>query len=651
MKTLAIDIETYNSVDLKKAGVYKYAEAEDFEILLFGYAFDDDPAQVVELANKEKLPDEVLEALYDPAIIKTAFNAAFERICISNHFDLPEFMQPEEWRCSSVHSLFLGLPGSLAGSAKALNLEQQKDSRGTYLINYFSKPCTATKKNGGRTRNLPEHNPEKWQMFKDYCAQDVEVERAVRKKLERFPVPDKELQLYALDQRINDRGVMVDMELVQNALQLDAQYKTQQERRIKELTLLENPNSPAQLKDWLYKRTGHKVEQLTKDTVPELIKKFTDPEVKEVLEIQKELSKTSVKKYVAMDTARCADDRVRGLLQFYGANRTGRWAGRLVQVQNLPKNKMPDLDEARGLLKAGEFELMEMLYDSLPGLLSQLIRTAFTAPRGYRYIVSDFSAIEARVIAWLAGEKWRLDVFNGHGKIYEASAAAMFKVPLESIDKSSPLRAKGKIAELACGFGGGVGALKAMDNDNVLSEEELQTIIHNWRAANPRIKALWRKVETAALTAIKERRTVKQGLLEYRYEAGILFIRLPSGRELAYPKAKIGKDPKFNKPSISYYGKEQGKAHYQTIRTYGGKLTENIVQAIARDCLAEAMLRLDSGGIDRIVMHVHDEVILEVLEDKMTVQEINEIMGQPIAWAPGLPLGADGFETRYYMKD
>ncbi|WP_422447845.1 DNA polymerase [Thermoanaerobacterium sp. DL9XJH110] len=650
MRVLGIDIETYSSVDLARCGVYAYTEAPDFEILLFGYAFGDEPVMVIDLAQGEQLPPEVFEALTNPNIIKTAYNANFERTCIAKYFRIST--PPEQWRCSAVHALTLGLPGHLEEVAKALKLEQQKDAAGKALIRYFSIPCKPTKSNGMRTRNLPEHAPEKWKRFIEYCRQDVEVERAIRKTLEKYPVPEKEWKLWQLDQRINDSGVMVDLELVRNAITFDTTYQKRLEKEAITLTGLQNPKSVAQLKTWLQETEGVEIESLSKETVPVLLEKAGCETVKRVLEIRQEMAKTSVKKYQAIDRAVCPDGRVRGLLQFYGANRTGRWAGRLVQVQNLPRNSMPDLDLARRLLKAGEYELLELLYDSVPEVLSQLIRTAFIPSPGSRFIVSDFSAIEARVIAWLADEKWRIDVFNSHGKIYEASAAQMFKVPVESITKDNPLRQKGKIAELALGYGGSVGALVAMGALKMgLTEEELPELVATWRETNPNIVQFWWDVGNAAIKAVKEKTTVSlHHGIDFSYESGGLFIRLPSGRRLAYVRPKIETDKRFGNPILTYEGVEQGKKSWGRISTYGPKLVENIVQAVSRDCLAEAMLRLDVAGY-KIAFHVHDEVILDVPNGFGSLEEVSEIMSQPIPWAPGLPLRADGFETDYYMKD
>ncbi|MEW5952655.1 MAG: DNA polymerase [Bacillota bacterium] len=650
MTILSVDIETYSSVDLKSSGVYVYTEAPDFEILLFGYAFDDDSVHVVDLASGKALPAQVFQALTDPAIIKTAFNAAFERTCIAKHFKLP--MPPETWRCTQVHALTLGLPIHLEGVAQAMRLNVQKDTAGKNLIRYFCMPCKPTKTNGMRTRNLPEHAPEKWAQFIEYCRQDVVVERDVRKTLERFPVLPVEQRLWCLDQKINDTGVRVNPVLVANAIACDNQYQERLTEEAAKLTGLDNPNSVSQLKAWLQEAEGLEVESLNKATVPELIKQAESDVTKRVLELRQEMAKTSIKKYMAMDRTRCRDDRARGLLQFYGANRTGRWAGRLVQVQNLPQNKLPDLDLARQLLIAGDCETLELLFESVPVVLSQLIRTAFIPADGHRFIVADFSAIEARVIAWLAGEKWRMEVFRTHGKIYEASAAAMFRVPIETITKGNPLRQKGKISELALGYGGAVGALVAMGALKMgLEEAELPDLVKLWRQSNPNITKLWWDVEKAAFTAVREKQTVQmQYGLTFSYESGIMFIRLPSGRRLAYVRPKLENDDRFNKPKLTYEGTDQKTKQWGRTDTYGPKLVENIIQAISRDCLAEALLRVAAAGY-KAVMHVHDEAVLEEPYGRGSLEDVCKIMSQPIKWAPGLPLGADGFEGVYYKKD
>ncbi|AKA72318.1 DNA polymerase [Clostridium scatologenes] len=649
---LAIDIETYSSADITKCGVYAYTEAGDFEILLFAYAYDNEEIKIIDLACGEKLPQNIIYDLTNPKLIKTAFNANFERTCLAKYLNKP--MPPKEWRCSAVHALTLGLPTSLVGVAKCMNLEQQKMNEGKALIRYFSMPCKPTKANGGRTRNLPENNIEKWDIFKTYCKQDVEVERAIRKKLEKYLVIEKEWQLWALDQKINDGGVKIDKALVYNAIRCDESYQNQKTKEAIALTNLENPNSPSQLKEWL-KTKGIKVKSLSKEKVKELLGEVEDDKVKRVLELRQELSKTSVKKYEAMKRAMCRDERVRGLMKFYGANRTGRWSGKLVQTQNLPRNSMDNLEDARNLLKSGDYEMLEVLFHSVPDVLSQLIRTAFIPSTNSRFIVSDFSAIEAGVIAWLAGEKWVIDTFKSHGKIYEMTASKMFGVPLEKIIKGNPeyaLRQKGKVATLACGYQGSTGALIAMGAIKMgLKEEELPGIVAAWRKSNSNIVKLWRKIENAAIKAVDEKKIVKmQYGLEFYCTGGALFIKLPSGRSIAYVRPRIEPDVRFNKLKLTYEGIEQGTKAWGRLNTYGGKLTENIVQAIARDCLAEAMLRIDKAGY-KIVFHVHDEVILDVPNGFGSLDEVNEIMGETINWAPELPLKADGFETDYYKKD
>jgi len=647
---LSIDLETFSSVDIKTSGAYKYVASPDFEIILFGFAFDDDPVQVVDLASGESLHKDVTDALIDPNIIKTAYNANFERLCINEHLWLP--VDPMFWRCTAVHALTLGLPGRLEDVAKVLGLEQQKDTAGKALIKYFCTPCKPTKANGRRTRNLPEHSPEKWEQFKEYCRQDVVVERDIRKKLEKFPVPEHEHKLWCLDQKINDTGIKIDRKLVENAIECDLQFQARKTEETKKLTDLDNPNSVAQLKNWIFEQEGIEVDSLDKETVAELIKTTKNNTVKKMLILRQTMAKTSVKKYDAMIRAVREDGKVRGLFQFCGANRTWRWAGRIVQFQNLPKNSMRDLDMARNFLLSGDYEILEMLFDSVPNVLSQLIRTAFIPSAGCRFIVSDFSAIEARVIAWLASEQWRMKVFRTHGKIYEASASQMFKVPLESITKANPLRQKGKISELALGYQGGVGALVTMGALKMgLTEEELPELVSTWRAANPAIVRLWKDVEKAAISAVKDRKVVQlQYGVTFSFESGILFIKLPSGRRLAYCKAAIENDTRFNRPKLTYWGMDQVKKVWSKVDTYGGKLVENVIQAIARDCLAEALIRVDAAGY-RIAAHVHDEIVCDVPVGWGSLKELNEIMGQPIKWAPDLPTPADGFSGMYYKKD
>ncbi|ERI06487.1 DNA polymerase [Aneurinibacillus aneurinilyticus] len=650
---LQIDLETYSSVDLTKSGVYRYVEAPDFEILLFAYAYDDEDVQVVDLTAFEDLPGQVLHDLTDPNVVKTAYNANFERTSIAKHFGI--YCDPLQWRCTAVHALALGLPGYLEGVAGVLKLEAQKDTKGKNLIKYFSVPCKPTKANGGRTRNYPHHDMEKWEEYKAYNRQDVVVEREVRRKLERFPVPAHEWHLWALDQRINDRGVRLDPVLFQQAIACDKQYEARLVQEARDLTGLENPNSLTQLKGWLSDRGLETPDGLSKTHMPVLLDAAPDDETRRVLELRQEMSKTSVDKYNAMSRSMCADERVRGLLQFCGANRTWRWAGRLVQVQNLPQNKVDDLTLARETLRSGDFELLEMLFGPPPFVLSQLIRTAFIPSEGHRFIVSDFSAIEARVIAWLADEYWVLDVFRGHGKIYEATAAQMFKVPFETITKGHAnyeLRAKGKVATLACGYQGGPNALIAMGAlRSGIAEEELPRLVKQWRKANPNIVKLWYAAEEAAVTAVREKTTVKLAHgVQYRYEAGVLFADLPSGRSLAYVNPRIKPDPNFDKDGLVFDGMDQVKKKWMSHRTYGGRLVENLVQAIARDCLAESLMRLDAEGYET-VMHVHDEVVLDVPIGKGSLEHVTAVMGNPISWAPGLPLSAAGFECDFYQKD
>ena len=650
MKTLAIDIETYSSVDLTKSGVYAYSEAPDFTVLLFAYAFDAEPVQIVDLASGEALPKTVIDALRDNQnILKTAFNANFERTCLTRFLGFP--MDTEGWQCTAVQAATLGLPHHLDGVAKVMKLGEQKDSRGKALIKFFSMSCKATKVNGGRTRNLPQHDPEKWAVFKDYCKQDVEVERAIRNKLSRFQNTEKEKRLWDVDQKINDRGVRIDNTFVKQAIRCDQEHHDRCLRRAVEITGLENPKSVAQLKAWVEETEGMYLENLNKATVQELIHEIQNPEVREVLKLRADLSKTSTKKYETMIKAKCEDDRVRGLFQFYGANRTGRFAGRLVQVQNLPQNHLMDLALARALVKEGDFKTLDLLFGNTPATLSELIRTAFIPSEGRRFIVSDFSAIEARVIAWLADEKWRMDVFATHGKIYEASASQMFHVPIESIVKGSPLRQKGKVSELALGYAGGVGALKTMGALAMgVPEEELQGLVDGWRAASPNIVKFWWDVEKAVRMAIADKPSKLQYGLSFEKQGCILFIGLPSGRKLAYVNPRLEPDPKFSREGIVYDGQNQTTKKWEKIRTYSGKLAENIVQAVARDCLAESMIRLDQLGFD-IVMHVHDEVILDVEKGRSSAEEVAEIMGRPIDWAPGLLLRADAYETDFYQKD
>ncbi|HFL3599582.1 TPA: DNA polymerase [Clostridioides difficile] len=652
MRTLSIDIETYSDLDIKKVGVYRYVDSANFEILLFAYAFDNEEVKVIDLVNDEELPKEVIEALNDNKVIKSAFNANFERTAISKFLNIN--LKPNEWSCTMIKALTLGLPGSLDSVSKALkfNEDKQKMKEGKALIQYFCKPCKATKVNKGRTRNLPIHDMEKWNKFKEYCKQDVVVEREIRNKLSKYKTTEREIKLWYLDQRINDTGIKVDTELIENAIECDKRYTEKLTKEAIKITGLNNPNSPAQLKKWLSDKVGFEITSLTKESIPEILKQVDDENVVRILELRKLMSKTSIKKYEAMKLAKGNDNRVRGLLQFYGANRTGRWAGRLVQVQNLPQNHIEDLDLARNLLKEGDFDLIELLYDSVPDVLSQLIRTAFIPSEGHRFIVSDFSAIEARVIAWLAGEKWRLDVFNSNGKIYEASASQMFKIPIENIKKGSELRQKGKLAELSNGYGGSVGALISMGAIKMgLKEEELQPIVTAWRNANPNITKFWWDVDKAAKKAIKDRTIVEiQHGIKFIYNPGVLFIELPSSRRLSYLRPKIEPHTTFSGDKITYEGMEQTSKQWKRIDTYGPKLVENIVQATARDCLREAMFNVTDAGYS-IVMHVHDELVIDVDKKGGSLEEVNSIMGKEISWAKGLPLKADGYECDYYKKD
>lgn len=652
MTVLQIDLETYSSVDLTKSGVHRYVEAPDFEILLFAYAYNDDPVTVIDLTAFEELPEQVMHDLVDPFVTKTAYNAAFERTAIAKHFGIE--CNPHQWQCTSVWALTLGLPGYLEGVAEVLKLEAQKDTKGKNLIKYFSVPCKPTKANGERMRNCPHHASEKWEEYKAYNRQDVVVEREVRRKLERFPVPEHERRLWALDQKINDRGIRLDPVLMRQAIACDEQYEARLVQEARELTGLENPNSLPQIKGWLVDRGLETPDGLSKEFMPVLLDAAPDDETRRVLELRQEMSKTSVDKYNAMQRSICSDDRARGLLQFCGANRTWRWAGRLIQVQNLPQNKIEDLALAREILRSGDFEMLEMLFGAPPFVLSQLIRTAFIPSEGRRFIVSDFAAIEARVIAWLADEHWVLDVFRGHGKIYEATASNMFGVPFETIVKGHAnyeLRARGKVAVLACGYQGGENALAAMDSKKEIDPNEYPRLVKQWRDANPNIRKLWYAAEEAAVRAVDEKTMVKLAHgVQYRYEAGVLFADLPSGRSLAYVNPRIKPEPKFNKDGLVFDGMDQVKKKWMSHRTYGGRLVENLVQAIARDCLAVAMTRLAAEGYE-IVMHVHDEVVLDVPIGTGSVEHVASFMGEPISWAPGLPLKAAGFECDFYMKD
>jgi len=650
MTTLSIDIETFSDIDLRKCGVYRYTDSPNFDILLFAYSIDEGPVELVDLASGEEIPKETVEAILSSDIIKTAFNANFERVALmrylSRKLGKEVYLNPSSWRCSEVQAAMLGLPLHLEGVAKVLRLGVQKMAEGKPLIRYFCIPCKPTAANGGRTRNMPSDAPDKWELFKQYNIRDVEVELEIRKKIKDYPIPESEQALYELDQRINDRGFKADMDFVMQAISCDKQFTLAATERAYELTGLENPNSVSQLKDWFSDR-GVEVESLSKKNVKELVSE-TEGEVEEALKLRLLMAKTSVRKYEAIERAVCSDGRVHGLFQFYGANRTGRFAGRLVQVQNLPQNHLVDLKLARDLVKEGRFDDLQMLFGNTPGVLSELIRTAFIPKEGHRFIVADFSAIEARVLSWLAGEKWRLEVFQSHGKIYEASASQMFHVPLEEITKGSPLRQKGKISELACGYGGGVGALKSMGALEMgVEENELQGLIDNWRRANPHIVNFWWEVDKMAIKAVKERtRTRTHGII-FTYKSGMLFVTLPSSRDLVYVKPKLILN-KFGREGLTYEGIGTTKK-WERIETYGPKIVENIVQAASRDLLAEAMLRLDNAGF-AIVAHVHDEVICEVPMGESSVEEICSIMSESPKWSDGLPLDADGYECDFYKK-
>ena len=643
-RVLEMDIESFSDVDLIKCGVYAYADSPAFEILLFAYSFDGGETQIIDLAQGEKLPAEVEEAIFDVSVTKTAYNANFERTCLSKHFG--RYIPPESWHCSAVQAAMLALPRSLEDVGRVLGLDEQKMKEGKELIRYFCVPCKPTKANGGRIRNLPRHAPEKWELFKTYCKRDVDVEKSIRRKLHNFPIPESEMELYRLDQRINDRGVLVDMGLVRNAVSCEHLHKEVVTKRAYELTGLENPNSVAQLKGWLGDM-GMEAESLSKKAVAEMIAE-TDGEVEELLRLRLLMAKTSVKKYEAMERSVCSDGRVHGMLMFCGANRTARWSGKIVQIQNLPKNYLPDLELARDLVKQGRFEDIELLYDSTPNVLSELIRTAFIPKPGCRFVVADFSAIEARVLAWLSGEQWRLDVFTSHGKIYEASASSMFHVPMEEITKTSPLRQKGKLAELGLGFGGAAGALISMGAlDMGLTEEELPPLVAAWRKANPHITQFWWDVDAAAIKAVREKQKTKVGKIIFEYKSGILFITLPSGRKLSYVKPRMAVN-KFGRDGLTYEGISENKK-WSRIETYGPKLVENIVQGTARDLLAEAMLRVEEKGYP-IVMHCHDEIIAEMPEGTGSVDEMCEVMAVQPEWAEGLPLRADGYQCSFYQK-
>lgn len=646
MKMLSIDIETYSSVNLAKSGVYRYVESPDFEVMLFGYSLDGGEVQVVDLACGEKIPDMIIAALMDETVTKWAFNANFERVCLSRFLGLPagEYIDPASWKCSMVWAATMGLPLSLEGVGSVLKLDKQKLSEGKDLIKFFCQPCAPTKSNGQRIRNYPYHAPDKWSAFKKYNVRDVETEMSIQEKLAKFPVPDSVWDEYHLDQEINDRGVALDLTLVREAIDMDGRSRSELTTAMKHLTELDNPNSVQQMKLWLAEN-GVETDTLGKKAVVELLK-TAPPELADVLTLRQQLAKSSVRKYQAMENAVCADGRARGMFQFYGANRTGRWAGRLIQMQNLPQNHLEDLAEARSLVRCGDFEALEMLYEDVPDTLSQLIRTAFVPRSGAKFIVSDFSAIEARVIAWLAGEQWRQDVFAKGGDIYCASASQMFKVPVEKHGINGHLRQKGKIAELALGYGGSVGALKAMGALEMgLIEDELLPLVDAWRQSNPRIVKFWWDVDKAAMEAAQYKHTNSTHGITFSCQSGMLFITLPSGRQLAYVKPRIGEN-KFGGQCITYEG-VGGTKKWERLDSYGPKFVENIVQATARDILSYAMQILQCCSI---VMHIHDEVVIEA-DPRMSLKAVCEQMGRTPPWAKGLLLRADGYETDFYKKD
>lgn len=653
---LSIDIETRSSVDISKAGLYKYAQSEDFGVLLFAYKMDKEDVKIIDLACGEHISQKIIDALRDPCVIKHAYNAAFEWYCL-NRAGIKTPL--EQWRCTMMHGLYCGYTAGLGATGKAIGLpeDKRKMAVGKALIRYFCVPCKPTKSNGGRTWNLPEHDEDKWELFKEYCAQDVVTEYEILQRLRQFPVPEEEEKLWQMDIKMNAYGVRVDKELIKGALAIDDISTQKLSGEAIELTGLDNPNSTSQVLDWL-REQGVELPNLQKATVEETLKTELPDAARRLLEIRQQMGKTSIKKYVAMDTAKCTDDRVRGLTQFYGANRTGRWAGRLVQLQNLPRNYLKTLDVARKLAKQKNYEGLRMLYGNVPDTLSQLIRTAFIPSEGNKFVVADFSAIEARVIAWLAGEQWVNEVFATHGKIYEATASQMFHVPVERIAKGNPeysLRQKGKVATLALGYQGGVNSLVSMGALNMgLSEEELPDIVQRWRSANRRICDLWYAVEQAALTVMQTAQPQAIHGLIFALEGDMVYgqcfltIRLPSGRKLYYPKPFL-QENKFGKMAIHYYTVGQQTRKWEITSTYGGKMTENIVQAVARDCLAETLKRIDSMGL-QVVFHVHDEVIIDAPMET-TVDEICGLMAEPIPWAPGLILKGAGFENDYYMKD
>lgn len=649
MKKLSCDIETFSDVDLIRCGVYKYADSPNFEMLLFAYAVDDGDVHIIDIAGGEELPEEIIQAIKSDTVVKTAYNAQFERVCLSRYLKLPEgeYLNPQSWYCTAVQAAELALPLSLADVGSVLGLERQKMTEGKELIKYFCVPCKPTKSNGNRTRNRPCHDINKWETFKKYCMRDVDVERQIADKLKMYPISDEEHRLYVLDQIINDRGVLVDCELAKQAVKLNSIQSAVAVEQAYMITGLENPNSVTQLKQWL-KENGVEIESLSKKAVKSLADE-TDGDVSKMLKLRLLMAKTSVKKYEAVIRSVCSDNRVHGMMRFCGANRTGRWSGNILQPQNLPQNHLPDLTLARDIVKDGDFEMLDMMFGNVPNVLSELIRTVLIPKPNHRFIVADFSAIEARVLAWIAGEQWRIDTFKNGGDIYCASASKMFKVPVEKNGVNGELRQKGKISELACGYGGSVGALKNMGAVEMgVQENELQGLINDWRNANPHIVRFWYEVGNAAMKAIKEKTTVPLGKLVFAYERGILFIRLPSGRRLSYIKPRIGTN-RFGGDSITYMGINSAKK-WDRLETFGGKLTENIVQGTARDLLANALINAANAGYDT-VFHVHDEIICEVPNGYGSVDELCRLMCIKPEWADGLPLNADGFECEYYKKE
>ena len=649
MKKLSCDIETFSDVDLIRCGVYKYADSPNFEMLLFAYAVDDGDVHIIDIAGGEELPEKIIQAIKSDTVVKTAYNAQFERVCLSRYLKLPdgEYLNPQSWYCTAVQAAELALPLSLADVGSVLGLERQKMTEGKELIKYFCVPCKPTKSNGNCTRNRPCHDINKWETFKKYCMRDVDVERQIADKLKMYPISDEEHRLYVLDQIINDRGVLVDSELAEQAVKLNSIQTAVAVEQAYMITGLENPNSVTQLKQWL-KEKGVEIESLSKKSVKSLADE-TDGDVSEMLKLRLLMAKTSVKKYEAVLRSVCCDNRVHGMRRFCGANRTGRWSGNILQPQNLPQNHLPDLTLARDIVKDGDFEMLDMMFGNVPNVLSELIRTVLIPKPNHRFIVADFSAIEARVLAWIAGEQWRIDTFKNGGDIYCASASKMFKVPVEKHGVNGELRQKGKISELACGYGGSVGALKNMGAVEMgVQENELQGLINDWRNANPHIVRFWYEVGNAAMKAIKEKTTVPLGKLVFAYERGILFIRLPSGRRLSYIKPRIGTN-RFGGDSITYMGINSAKK-WDRLETFGGKLTENIVQGTARDLLANALINAANAGYDT-VFHVHDEIICEVPNGYGSVDELCKLMCIKPEWADGLPLNADGFECEYYKKE